>query len=170
MSGAGYCGSPRTVPGDLGSRSCKSLIRLLGVPVTPPTGASERAGSYLASRREGPVHVKQAEDALLPAGALSGDCHGCSSRRPAETEAGAAGAAWERGRTGRGLGGGASRQVGERQTGKGRGRSVASEKGRGLDAADTGPALTWDENSDGRRQRRAVASGGAKPRRFRQLS
>lgn len=103
VSGAGCCRSPRTVPGDLGSRRCKSLIRLLGVRVTPPTGDSERAGSYLASRREGPVHVKQAEDALLPAGALSGDGHGCSSRRPAETMAGAAGAAWDRGRTGRGL-------------------------------------------------------------------
>ena len=82
----------------------------------------------------------------------------------------AAGAAWDRGRTGRGLRGGASRQVAERQTGKGRGRSVASVKGRGPDAADTGPALTWDEDSDGTRRRRALASGGAKARRFRQFS
>ena len=102
VSGAGCCGSPRTVPGCLGSRRCKSLIRLLGVRVTPPTGSSERVGSYLASRREGPVHVKQAEDALLPAGALSGDGHGCSSRSPAETKAGAAGAARDRGQDRRG--------------------------------------------------------------------
>lgn len=101
------CGSPRTVPGCLGSRRCKSLIRLLGVRVTPPTGSSERVGSYLASRREGPVHVKQAEDALLPAGALSGDGHGCSSQSPAETKDGAAGAVRDRGQIGRGLKGGA---------------------------------------------------------------
>lgn len=46
-------------------------------------GALEPRGPYLASWREGPVHVKQAEDALFPAGALDGDCHGCSSARQA---------------------------------------------------------------------------------------
>lgn len=48
-------------------------------------GSLRPSGPYLASRREGPVHVKQAEDALPPARALRGDRHGCSSERRADS-------------------------------------------------------------------------------------
>lgn len=76
-----------------------------GVHMTLPPRASDRRGPYLPSWRKGPVHVKQAEDALLPAGALRGHSHGCSSACPPESRDAAARAAQGRGQMGRGPGG-----------------------------------------------------------------
>lgn len=58
--------------------------RITGARVTPGGELPNRPRPlYLASWREGPVHVKQAEDALFPAGALDGDSQGCNSARQA---------------------------------------------------------------------------------------
>lgn len=83
VSGAGYCCIPHSVSG-VRVTPLQSPPQASGCPCDIPDRRFRTSKPYLASRREGPVHVKQAEDALLPAGALSGHSHVCSSASPAE--------------------------------------------------------------------------------------